>query len=245
MTLLVITAVEAERDATVGKLPESKHIDIGGYGGLSVPTAAGELHAFHAGVGPVAAAATTASLLALGPDYELVVSAGIAGGFAGRAEVGDVVWADQVIAADQGVVTDDGFLSLRELGLPGNGGYAIGDLGYRARLAAGSFRLRGGDVLTLSCMTGTTERADELAVRYPRAVAEAMEGYGVIEATRRDLQRTGRDVPFAEVRAISNIIGRRDRSTWNIPRAFDALAEAMSLLLSAPLLSAPLPDELS
>ena len=88
-------------------------------------------------------------------------------------------------------------------------------------------------------MTGTTERAAELAVRYPRAVAEAMEGYGVIEATRRDYQRSGRDVPFAEVRAISNIIGRRDRSTWNIPRAFDALAEAMSLLLSAPLLSAP------
>ena len=111
MTILVITAVEAERDAAVGELPESKPIDIGGYGGISVPTSAGELWAFHAGVGPVAAAATTAVLLALGPEYELVVSAGIAGGFRDRAEVGDVVWADQVIAADQGVVTDDGFLT--------------------------------------------------------------------------------------------------------------------------------------
>ena len=176
MTVLVVTAVEAERDAAVGKLSKSEPIEVGGYKGLSVPTAAGEVHAFHAGVGPVAAAATTAVLLALGPGYEFVVSAGIAGGFAGRAEVGDVVWADQVVAADQGVLTDDGFLSLRELGLPGNGGYAIGDLGYRDRLAAGSFQLRGGDVLTLSCMTGTAERAAELAVRYPRAVAEAMKG---------------------------------------------------------------------
>ena len=65
----------------------------------------------------------------------------------------------------------------------------------------------------------------------------------MIEATRRDGERTGRDGPFAEVRAISNIIGRRDRSAWNIPRAFDALAEAMSLLLSAPLLSGPLAGE--
>jgi futalosine hydrolase len=241
MTVLVVTAVEAERDAAVAKLARSEPIELGGYHGISLPTAAGALHAFHAGVGPVAAAATTTMLLALGPEYELVVSAGIAGGFVGRAEVGDVVWADQVIAADQGVVTDDGFLSLRELGLPGNGGYAIGDLGYRARLSAGSFRLRGGDVLTLSSMTGTAERAAELAVRYPRAVAEAMEGYGVVEATRRDYQRSERDVPFAEVRAISNIIGRRDRSTWNIPRAFDALAEAMSLLLSAPLTREPSP----
>ena len=63
----------------------------------------------------------------------------------------------------------------------------------------------------------------------------------MVEATRRDYSRTGRDVPFAEVRAISNIIGRRDRSTWNIPRAFDALAEAMALLMSEPML----PRELS
>jgi len=66
-------------------------------------------------------------------------------------------------------------------------------------------------------------------------VAEAMEGYGVIEATRRSSERTGRDIPFTEIRAVSNIIGRRDRSTWNIPLAFGALADAMSTLLNEPL----------
>jgi futalosine hydrolase len=235
VSVLVICAVEAERDAVVRNFGSVAPIDVAAVKGVSVDTAAGTLHVFPSGAGPVAAAITTTTLLAFGPGYDLVVNAGIAGGFRGRAEIGDVVLADQVIAADQGVVTDEGFSTLRDLGLPGNGGYAIGNIEHRARLASGPYRLLAGDVLTLSCMTGTDARAAELAARYPRAVAEAMEGYGVIEATRRDDERTGREIPFAEVRAISNIIGRRDRSLWNIPLAFGALADAMSTLLNEPL----------
>jgi futalosine hydrolase len=235
VSVLVVCAVEAERAAIVRNLGPTSPIEVGAVSGVSADTAAGMLHAFHGGPGPVAAAITTATLLALGPGYDLVLSAGIAGGFRGRAEIGDVVLADQVIAADQGVVTDAGFSTLRDLGLAGNGGYAIGNAEHRLRLASGPYRLLAGDILTLSCMTGTDARAAELAARYPRAVAEAMEGYGVVEATRRDYSRTGRDIPFAEIRAISNLIGRRDRATWNIPLAFDALADAMSTFLREPL----------
>ena len=235
MSVLVICAVAAERYAVVRNLGSATPLEIAGLSGMAVDTAAGSVQVFDGGPGPVAAALSTAALLAVGPEYDLVVSAGIAGGFRGRADIGDVVLADQVIAADQGVMTDEGFSTLRDLGLPGEGGYAVGNLEHRARLASGPYRLLAGDILTLSCMTGTDARAAELASRYPRAVAEAMEGYGVIEATRRSLERTGRDIPFAEIRAISNIIGRRDRSTWNIPLAFGALADAMSTLLNEPL----------
>jgi futalosine hydrolase len=233
VNVLVVCAVEAERDAVVRNLGPTSSVEVGAVSGVSVETGAGVLYAFHSGPGPVAAAITTTTLLALGPGYDLVVSAGIAGGFRGRTEIGDVVLADQVIAADQGVVTDEGFSTLRDLGLPGNGGYATGNAEHRARLTSGPYRLLTGDILTLSCMTGTDPRAAELAARYPRAVAEAMEGYGVIEAVRRDSRTDG--VSFAEIRAISNLIGRRDRSTWNIPLAFGALADAMSTLLKEPL----------
>ena len=235
MSILVICAVAAERYAVVRNLGSATPIEVAGLSGVTVDTSAGELQVFDGGPGPVAAALSTASLLALGPEYDLVISAGIAGGFRGRAEIGDIVLADQVIAADQGVMTDEGFSTLRDLGLPGEGGYAVGNVEHRARLASGPYRLLAGDILTLSSMTGTDARAAELASRYPRAVAEAMEGYGVIEATRRSSERTGRDIPFAEIRAISNIIGRRDRSTWNIPLALGALADAMSTLLNEPL----------
>ena len=235
MTILVICAVAAERHAVVRNLGSATAIEVAGLSGVTVDTAAGELQVFDGGPGPVSAALSTASLLAQTPTCDLVISAGIAGGFRGQADIGDIVLADQVIAADQGVMTDEGFSTLRDLGLPGEGGYAVGNVEHRARLAAGPYRLLAGDILTLSCMTGTDARASELAARYPRAVAEAMEGYGVIEATRRSCERTGRDISFAEIRAVSNIIGRRDRSTWNIPLAFSALANAMSTLLNEPL----------
>lgn len=226
MTILVVTAVEAERDAVVRDLGPSRAVRQGVYVGVE----AHGVHAFHVGVGPTAAAVGAAALLTLGPAYELVVSAGVAGGFRDRAAVGDLVLATEVIAADQGALTDDGFLTLKDMGMPGNGGYAVDTNPIRPRLHGGGYRLLEGAVLTMSCMTGTESRATELAGRYPRAVAEAMEGYGVLEATNR----TVGDVQFAEIRAISNLIGRRDRSTWDLPTAFDVLASAFATLTTTP-----------
>jgi futalosine hydrolase len=76
-----------------------------------------------------------------------------------------------------------------------------------------------GAILTVSTVTGTAARADALAARYPDAVAEGMEGFGVATACALA------GVPFAEVRAISNAVGPRDRGAWRIREALDALAE--------------------
>jgi len=227
VSVLVICAVEAERDAVLRNLGPVRDISVGAYPGLAADTPAGELHAFGVGVGPVAAAVGTATLLAAG--YEMVVSAGIAGGFRGRVDVGDVVLANLATYADLGVRVDGGFLSLREMGISQDSSLAFGDQRLVDRMSAA--RVLVGEVLTLSAMTGTEADADELAVRYPRALAEAMEGFAVVAAARFH-----HDVRYvAEIRAISNIIGRRDLSTWNIPLAFSALANAMSTLLSEPL----------
>lgn len=184
------------------------------------------------GVGPAAAAAATATVLtatarsgsdAAGsalpamqadPPYDLVLSAGIAGGFAGRADVGDLVLASELVAADLGADSDDGFLSLDRLGFG------------TTRLAAAPLALtvdglRLGPVLTVSTATGTARRADELAARFD-ATAEAMEGFGVAEAARRY------GVPVGELRGISNRVGRRDRDTWDVPAAFAALRRGVA-----------------
>ncbi len=229
MTILVITAVEAERDAVVRDLGMAEPLDVAGFSGVHVETPAGTVHAVSCGVGPVATAAVTARLAATVP-YELVLSAGIAGGFRGRVEIGSVVVADRVTFADLGVRTDDGFRTPTEIGLRQDTSYAV------ARGVVELLANRGGacagEILTLACMTGTRAEALSLAKRHPHAVAEAMEGFGVVEAIERSPNFHG---AVGEIRAISNFIGPRDPTTWQIPRALDALSTAFASVLKEPL----------
>ncbi|MCF3964924.1 phosphorylase family protein, partial [Streptomyces fuscigenes] len=79
-------------------------------------------------------------------------------------------------------------------------------------------------VLTVSTVTGTARRTVELTARHPRAAAEGMEGFGVAEAA------AALRVPCAEIRAISNVVGPRDRAAWRIGAALGALERAFSLI---------------
>ena len=212
--LLVVTAVAIERDTVAeGAAQEfgaAERLEIGPYEALRV----GPLTVLAGGVGPAAAAAATATLLSLaepeGPgEYALVVSAGIGGGFAGCADVGDVVEATAIVAADLGAQSPAGFLSIDDLGF-GSTRVMAAPLG-----VVGALR---GPILTVSTVTGTAERAVELGRK--GAFAEAMEGFGVAEAALRH------GVPVGELRSISNAVGMRDRSSWDIPGALAALRRA-------------------
>ncbi|WP_250029117.1 futalosine hydrolase [Paractinoplanes maris] len=204
LPLLVVTAVAAEAEA-VRAGADPAHVVV-------EPV----------GVGPAAAAAGTARLLATG-RYRAVVSAGIAGGFPGRAPVGAVVLGARSIAADLGAETPDGFLPVEELGF----GTSVvpADPALLKALATELPHAIVGDVVTLSTVTGTQSTADRLAASYPQAVAEAMEGYGVAVAAA--------GFPFAELRTISNAIGPRDRSAWRLKEAFAALSTASGRLWTA------------
>jgi futalosine hydrolase len=171
------------------------------------------------GVGPAAAAASTAAMLGR-HKYDAVLSAGIGGGFAGVA-VGDVVVASKILFADLGVQTPDGFTPMSALGF-GTDRYDVSpDL--IAPLAARTGAVTGA-VLTVATGTGTDERARILHERFPDAVAEGMEGAGVAAAA------SCFGVPYAEVRSISNMVGRRDRGSWRVDLALSALADAISAI---------------
>ncbi|MEU4694477.1 futalosine hydrolase [Actinoplanes sp. NPDC023714] len=202
--MLIVTAVEAEAEA----IRPGLHPDL--------------FEVAAVGVGPAAAAAGTARLLA-GGGHRAVLSAGIAGGFPGRAPVGGTVIGVRSIAADLGAETPDGFLPVEELGFGSSVITCDPDL--VKALTASLPHAVTGDVLTLSTVTGTRETADRLAARFPGAAAEAMEGYGVASAA------AGAGLPFAELRTVSNAVGPRDRSAWRMADAFAALRAAAPALI--------------
>jgi len=199
--LLVVTAVAVERDAIAAAIDE----------GASTVVLAG-------GIGPASSAAYTSAALAAA-DYDLVLSAGIAGGF--DLPIGAVVVASRVVYAQLGRETPDGFEPL---------GSAVASLDVEPGLVAelaGRSGATTGTVLTVSTVTGTARTADALRARYPDAVAEAMEGFGVATAA------LVHGVPFGEIRAISNAVGPRDRAAWRVDEALAALAKAVAAVAGA------------
>lgn len=179
------------------------------------------------GIGPAAAAAATATALALDPGFSLVLSTGIAGGFApAGVRIGDVVLASRSVHADLGAQSSGGFLSAADLGWAGTAFPGPVDLlPYLAeQIRQAGLSVHVGPVLTVSTVTGTSATADRLH-RAQRPVAEGMEGAAVAGAA----ERFGRDL--LEVRAVSNVVGDRDRRSWNIPAALDVLSSALAAVL--------------
>jgi futalosine hydrolase len=206
--LLIVTAVAAERDAILAAVPDGVTVVAGG-------------------VGPACSAAATAvAITALGLDeQDLVVSAGIAGGFGPviGPVIGQVAVASSIVFADLGAETADGFDSL---------GIAASQYRVGPRVCSALAQRTGGvlgPILTVATVTGTRTTADALLARHPEAVAEAMEGAGVAAAAALC------GVPFAEVRAISNLVGPRDRAAWRIPEALEALGAAFAAITATDL----------
>lgn len=202
MRLLIVTAVESERDAVSAALPS----------GAPVSVIAG-------GVGPAAAAASTSAALASG-DVDVVLCAGIGGGFAPLVP-GDIAVAAAIVFADLGAESDDGFLPVSDLGFGGERYDVAPKLAIELADRTGGHL---GTVLTVATVTGSAARASTLAGRFPDATAEGMEGAGVAAAAALHC------VAFGEVRAISNAVGPRDRAAWKIPEALAALAAAVAAI---------------
>ena len=220
--ILVVTAVPAERDAVVA----GRSAAIGMIDGLEIHralTGAGLVDVIAGGVGVAASAVATSCVLRNG--YDLAISAGIAGGFPAAADL-PVAVASAIVHADLGAHTPDGFVSMAELGW-GATRFELRELLYRALAERTGAAI--GTVLTVSTVTGSRERADELIAAHPDAIAEAMEGIGV----HRAAGQVGAE--FAELRTISNRVGPRNRSDWRIDDALAALSRAFDATFAEPL----------
>ncbi len=180
------------------------------------------------GVGiPATVWALANALVAERPDW--VLNAGVAGAFdTNQFPLGTVVNVVTERWGDLGAEDADGsLLDLFDLGLAERDAtpYIYGVLHNPADAAAAFLPKAHG--LTMQQVHGSAEAIRRVREKYPQVQVESMEGAAVFFAC---LQA---GVPFAEVRAISNLVERRNRENWDLPLAIKQLNEVLVEMLGA------------
>lgn len=194
----------------------------------------------HSGVGKASAAAAATALLAVcRPDALIMLGCG--GAYPGSGlTVGDLALATAEIYGDEGVLAPTGFLDLEAIGLPlvERDGVRLYNrfpvdlkLLEKARpllaqaAESSGLKLAAGSFVTVSTGSGTVRAGVELA-RRTGGICENMEGAAVAQICIRQ------QIPFLEVRGISNLVEDRDLSRWNLKAGAESAQRAVQVLLA-------------
>lgn len=195
--------------------------------GLEGKTLVGRgLETLELGVGKVSSTLGLARRLVGGAPVDRVLCVGVAGSFPDRHRgarcpnlpVGAVCLVGEDYLLDEGVETPQGFLGLEDLGL-GSRGPIRADPKWTASLADQlGVAIVGG--ATVSTCSGTEELSRRRAAAAPVCI-ETMEGAALAYVCRE------LNVPFAQLRSISNWTGDRERSGFDLDTALSALHTAI------------------
>jgi len=164
--------------------------------------------------------------------YGLVINIGIAGSYdLEKYPVGSAAVISREIFGDLGFEGKDGFDDLFRYGILDNDTFPYTD-GALARQLLPYRELE--DVLdkygkatgvTVQCVTGSTHRRDELIRLYSPHI-ESMEGAAVYYACLME------NVPFFELRTVSNAVGERDTKKWDTQAALRTLEQCCNDIFS-------------
>ena len=218
MRLLIVAATAAEIDPLVAGL---RFCADGEARVTRCKRGARDVDVLTTGVGMVATAAWCSRVLAMEDAYDMALNVGLCGTFDPSLAPGDVVHVITEQLPELGAEDDRAFLSLQELGL-----VAKNEFPFQAGrlMNAGPplneilLRLPGVHGITVNTVHGNDETIAAVRKRWAPQV-ESMEGAAFMYACL--MHR----IPFAEVRAVSNVVERRNRGAWKIKEAVDHVSD--------------------
>lgn len=168
----------------------------------------------------------------------LIMNIGVGGAYPSSGlKIGDVAIAEKELYGDEGVLLKDGFHEADIIGIPllkkGRRKYfnefpldrGLADRAVSAASLLTPYSSRKGVFVTVSTCTGTTKRARDIEKKY-HAVCENMEGAAIAHVCALY------GIPLIEMRGISNMVGDRDLSGWNIELAAEHCQAAAREFLS-------------
>ncbi len=237
--IALLCSVQAEADRILASMVMMKRTTLGSKQLIQGKLGAQRVLLCISGMGKVNAA-HTATLILARFNPEVLVVYGIGGAYpSAGAGIGDLAIAQEEIAGDEGVLTREGFKDAEYIGIPllktaASAIYStypasdpLVQRSLRLLLAhqkSGRPQAHIGSFVTLSTCTGTASRARELEERY-HGLCENMEGAAVAQVAGLH------GVPWLEVRGISNIVEDRDLKKWDIPKAAEAVQQAVQQIV--------------
>ena len=172
------------------------------------------------GVGMVATAARTAQALAR-TRYDVAYNFGVCGAFDRSLAPGAVVHVISDRLSELGAEDGDGFVTLQDLGLAHDDGVLVNEAAPASAALRALPTVRG---ITVNTVHGRDASIAAIVTRLSPQV-ESMEGAAFAYAC------TISGVPYAQVRAVSNVVERRNRDAWRLDLAIRNLNDAALRIL--------------
>jgi futalosine hydrolase len=195
--------------------------------GPVVATLASDVRVLTTGVGMVATAAKCSRELASG-QYDLALNVGLCGSFNPRLQPGSVVHVVADRLSELGAQDGDDFLSIHSLNLLGENEFPFRDgmlVNSWPPVAPALIELPAVSGITVNTVHGHAEAIAHVVQRFNPDV-ESMEGAAFMYACLVHRCR------FAQVRAVSNIVERRNRDAWKLSEAIHALGDVTARILA-------------
>ena len=209
MRILIVAATAAEVDPCLSRMKAGAGIDV-----------------LVTGVGMVATAVRCAEALTR-QRYDLALNLGVCGSFDSSLQPPGTVHVVSDRIAELGAEDGERFLTIQELHLLGDdefpfrGGRLLNEAPPVSTVLSALPAVQG---ITVNTVHGN-ERSIDAVVRRFRPQVESMEGGAFMYAC------LVQGVPFAQVRAVSNVVERRNRGAWKLKEAIDNLnATALDII---------------
>ncbi len=161
--------------------------------------------------------------------YHLVINAGVAGCFDKAVALGSVFLVTEDCFSEMGAEDGDEFISMTGLGLqdpdeaPFKSGKLINENTYGIPAAEALVKAK---AITVNKVHGNTSEIEKVKKLFG-ADLESMEGAAFFYVCLSE------NIPCMQIRAVSNLIEKRNRNAWNIPLALKNLRSVTGEILKA------------
>jgi futalosine hydrolase len=145
--------------------------------------------------------------------YDIVFQIGVAGSFDESIQLGEVVLVKADCFADLGAFENNQFLSLLDLNLNDSDAFPL-TKGWLKNEFEKNLGLKYVKGITINCLTDEANKVSLFKEKY-QAEIESMEGAALHFVCLHE------QISFLQIRGISNFVGERDKSKWQLKAAIE------------------------